>query len=108
MPPEPLRIVGHDAPSDPFALREHPTAEIRPLLVDSATAAKMLAISPRTLWGLSDSGELPAVYVGRAKRYATRDLVEYVARLRRERNGHAAQRVGDAQVPPAEKGGAAR
>jgi excisionase family DNA binding protein len=61
-----------------------------PLLLTPAEAARMLAVSPRTLWGLTAAGEVPAVRIGRAVRYAVADLREYVERLR-ERGRQADQ-----------------
>ncbi|WP_166819884.1 helix-turn-helix domain-containing protein [Thalassoroseus pseudoceratinae] len=49
-----------------------------PLLVDEPTAAEMLSISPRKLWGLADAGEIPCLKVGRLKRYAVRDLLAWI------------------------------
>ena len=42
----------------------------------------MLRISPRTLWGLTARGEVPAVKIGKSKRYDRRDLAAFVDRLR--------------------------
>jgi excisionase family DNA binding protein len=44
------------------------------VLLNAAEAAKVLAISPRTLWSLTDTGELPCVRIGRAVRYDPADL----------------------------------
>ena len=55
---------------------------VSPLLVDSRTAAKLLAVSERTLWSLTASGEVRCVRIGRAVRYAISDLSAYVERLR--------------------------
>lgn len=49
-----------------------------PLLLTEREAAATLAISPRTLWGLRNSGEIPCVRVGRAVRYDRRDLEAWV------------------------------
>jgi hypothetical protein len=52
-----------------------PTPAPPKLLVDSRTAAKMLSISPRTLWSLTaPRGPIRSVRFGRALRYAVRDL----------------------------------
>ena len=48
------------------------------LLVTPRDAAKALAISPRKLWGLTKSGELPCVRIGRAVRYDMDDLRRWV------------------------------
>ena len=44
------------------------------LLLTPQQAAKALAISPRKLWGMTDSGEIPHVRLGRCVRYDIRDL----------------------------------
>lgn len=48
------------------------------LLVDARTAAKMLAVSTRTLWTLTDRGDIPAVRIGRSVRYAIDDLRRFI------------------------------
>ena len=51
-----------------------------PLLVDAREAARLLAISPRTLWSLSKTGEIPVVRLGkRAVRYDPEALRRRVA-----------------------------
>jgi excisionase family DNA binding protein len=56
---------------------------IRPLLVDERTAARMLGVSPRTVWDLAHRGELRRVLIGRAVRYRVSDLHEFCARQAR-------------------------
>ena len=51
-----------------------------PLLVTSREAARILAVSERTLWGLADRGEIPRVRIGRAVRYDVRDLDVWIQR----------------------------
>jgi excisionase family DNA binding protein len=58
-----------------------PVQPLVPLLVTPPDAAHLLAVSERTLWGLTDAGEVRAVRIGRAVRYAVSDLVAYVERL---------------------------
>lgn len=48
------------------------------LLVDARTAARMLAVSPRTLHTLTRRGELPSVRVGRLVRYSPSALAEWI------------------------------
>lgn len=49
------------------------------LLLDPIRAAQALSISPRTLWGLTRSGDIPAIRVGkRLVRYDPRDLTAYI------------------------------
>ena len=40
-----------------------------PILLKTRDACRALAISPRTLWSLAKSGEIPAVRIGSAVRY---------------------------------------
>ena len=53
-----------------------------PLLVDVATAAKLLSIGKRTLWTLTNSQEIRSVKIGRCVRYALADLHDYVNQIR--------------------------
>ena len=56
-----------------------------PMLVTAREAAKMLAVSERTLWTLADSGALPRVPIGpRCYRYDVADLRAWIA-ARKER-----------------------
>ena len=50
-----------------------------PMLLRPDEAARMLAISPRTLWGLTAAGELAFVSIGHSVRYDISDLREWVA-----------------------------
>jgi hypothetical protein len=76
------------------------------LLLTPREAAGRLAISERSLWGISaPRGPLPVVRIGKSVRYAVADLAAYVDRLRQEQaeagevrrgrpaalNGHAAE-----------------
>jgi excisionase family DNA binding protein len=56
------------------------------LLLTATEAAEALAISPRTLWSLTDSGDLPCVRIGRAVRYDPADLRAWIDR-RKAANG---------------------
>lgn len=54
-----------------------------PELINEREAAKLLGISPRALWGLANTGEIPFIKVGpRLKRYDPRDIEDYVERNR--------------------------
>jgi excisionase family DNA binding protein len=55
------------------------TTETR-LLLTVAEAAKALAVSTRTIWSLTNRGELPAVRIGRAVRYEIGDLRAWIDR----------------------------
>lgn len=48
------------------------------LLIKPSEAAAMLAISARTLWALTASGDLAAVRFGRAVRYDPADLRAWI------------------------------
>ena len=66
----------HDESSNGQFVQELPT-----LLLKPKQAAQVLALGERTLWQLTEDGEVPAVYVGKAKRYRLADLLEWVNRL---------------------------
>lgn len=51
-----------------------PSPPAQPLLVDSRTAARLLSVSPRTVFSMTAAGELPCVRLGRLVRYALADL----------------------------------
>lgn len=50
------------------------------LLLKPVDAAASLSISPRTLWTLTDRGEIRCIRIGRAVRYDPRDLSAWIAR----------------------------
>ena len=54
------------------------TPGAKPLLLTPQQAAMALAISPRKLWGITDSGEIPHVRVGRCVRYLLDDLQRWI------------------------------
>lgn len=56
-----------------------PPASAAPLLVDGREAARLLGLSPRTVWQLTRDGSLLAVRVGRAVRYSVRDLATFIS-----------------------------
>lgn len=51
-----------------------------PFLVNAKSAARLLGISERTLWSLSDCGKLASVKIGRRRLYDPRDLTAFVDR----------------------------
>jgi len=56
---------------------------IEPLLLTVRQAAKVLTISERTLWGLTKSGDIPAVRFGRRNvRYIRDDLRRWIDRAK--------------------------
>ena len=54
------------------------TPPTQPLLLTPAQAAKALAISPRKLWAMTASGEIPHVRIGRSVRYSLDDLHRWI------------------------------
>jgi excisionase family DNA binding protein len=51
---------------------------IQPLLLTPKEAAKALSISDRTLWALTDRGEIPVMRIGRSVRYDPRSLSRWI------------------------------
>jgi excisionase family DNA binding protein len=67
-----------------FAEREERIIE--PMLLTARQAAKVLCISERTLWGLTKSGDIPAVrFGGRNVRYDPRDLDAWIQSAKNSR-----------------------
>ena len=58
-----------------------------PGLLRSDEAAKLLAISPRTLWTLADDGEIPVVRVGRSVRCDPANLQDCIERQKHWKAG---------------------
>ena len=48
------------------------------LLLTPPQAAETLAISPRKLWGMTASGEIPHIRIGRSVRYPVGDLMKWI------------------------------
>lgn len=48
------------------------------LLLTPQQAAEALAISPRKLWGMTASGEIPHIRIGRSVRYPVDDLRRWI------------------------------
>jgi excisionase family DNA binding protein len=69
---------------------EQPSQTPAVLLVDSREGARLLGIGARTLWRLTDRGEIPCVRIGRAVRYSVQALREWIART--EQGGPAGGR----------------
>lgn len=49
-----------------------------PLLVDAREACRLLSLGRRSVWLLTNSGELPVVRVGRAVRYSVEGLRQWI------------------------------
>lgn len=58
---------------------------VEPMLLTSRQAARMLAISERTLWSLTKDGQIPAVRFGRSVRYDPRDLNAWIQSAKNSR-----------------------
>lgn len=57
----------------------HDNPSIKPvLLLNPERTAEALAISPRKLWSLTSSGEIPHVRIGRSVRYSIGDLQDWI------------------------------
>lgn len=56
---------------------QNPTSPAK-LAVDASQAAIMLSISERTLWALTNSGQVKHVRIGRMVRYRIGDLEEFL------------------------------
>jgi len=54
------------------------------LLLTPQQAAETLAISPRKLWGMTSSGEIPHVWLGRCVRYPIDDLQRWIDEQKEE------------------------
>lgn len=52
--------------------------ENNPLLVNSATAAKLLGISERNLWQLKKDGSIPVVKIGKLTKYHIPSLHKWI------------------------------
>lgn len=50
------------------------------LLVDAREAARLLSISERTLWTLTNQGSIKATKIGRAVRYSVAALEAFIAK----------------------------
>lgn len=50
-----------------------------PKLLTASLAAQALAISPRKLWSLTHSGDIPHVRIGRCARYPLSALQDWIA-----------------------------
>ena len=64
------------------------TTATKPFLLKSRDAARLLAVSERTLWALTKQGEIPAVRRGRIVRYDVDDLQAWI-RCRKDPGGVA-------------------
>jgi excisionase family DNA binding protein len=70
-------IAAKNEPPKVDNAKERPPA-LRPLLVKPPEAARLLSISARKLWQMTNCGELPCVRIGAAVRYSPADLEAWV------------------------------
>ena len=54
------------------------TDQASPILLTPQKAAEALAISPRKLWAMTASGEIPPVRIGRCVRYPVDALRRFI------------------------------
>ena len=54
------------------------TTTVPRLLISPREAAQALAVSPRKLWSLTNSGEIRSVKIGRLVRYDPADLAAWI------------------------------
>ena len=54
------------------------------LLVRPREAARLLAISERSLWAYTQAGEIPCIRIGRSVRYCLADLAAWIASRKQE------------------------
>lgn len=51
-------------------------------LLTAQEAAKLLTVSPRTVWALTKAGALPSIRIGRSVRYSRQDIEAFIAARR--------------------------
>ncbi len=61
-----------------ISIHDHTTGGAEAILVNAKTAAKLLCVSERTLWTLTNCGDVPSLRIGRAVRYDRRDLMKWI------------------------------
>lgn len=62
-------------------------SESRPLLLDPPSAARVLAISPRSLSNLTRDGAIPSLKLRGLRRYRVVDLEKWLSELAAEQRG---------------------
>jgi excisionase family DNA binding protein len=70
-------------------------AEPSAMLLKPAEAAKLLQIGERTLWRLTDAGEIPCIRIGRSVRYDPADLRVWIAAKKNPPRLDACRCAGD-------------
>jgi excisionase family DNA binding protein len=77
------------------AKEQNGRAEPAALLLKPAEAAKLLQIGERTLWRLTDEGELQCIRIGRSVRYDPADLLVWIAAKKNPPRLDACRCAGD-------------
>lgn len=57
---------------------QNPQDRLERLLLTPREAAEVLRISERKLWGMTASGEIPSLRIGRSVRYDINDLRDWI------------------------------
>ena len=80
LPSEARSFVGHVLQQEYMMHESRHTehAQEQPVLIDAAKTAMMLSISPRTLWTMTNDGEVPHVRIGRRVLYPLEGLRRFV------------------------------
>ncbi len=66
-------------------MAENVSVSEAPTLLKPSKAAEALAISPRKLWALTASGDIPCVRIGRSVRYDADDLRDFIETRKRRK-----------------------
>ena len=61
-------------------------AATKQLLLTPNEAAKLLTVSPRTLWDLKEAGKIRSIRINRLVRYDPQDLVAYIEKQKKFSN----------------------
>jgi excisionase family DNA binding protein len=67
--------AGPDGP----IISAYASSQMQPLLLTAANAAKLLSISQRTLWALTQQGKVHVIRIGRSVRYSLTELQRWIA-----------------------------
>jgi len=69
-------------------MKHQPSHHIERMLVNECEAARLLSVSPRTMWAIAAAGEIRPIRIGRrVKRYDVQDLRDYVDSLKSPKEG---------------------
>ena len=69
-------------------MKHQPSHHVERMLVTECEAARLLSVSPRTMWAIAAAGEIRPIRIGRrVKRYDVQDLRDYVDSLKSPKEG---------------------